>query len=117
MVKVYHRKTWKKTMLTPTKITFYECFTEDILLGKKTITIRDELEKNFVADSVVSASTFENARWFCDLKILSVQPIAFNQLTSLHAQQENMTLKELKAILTEIYPEQNDLYIINFEVV
>lgn len=104
-------------MVSLKKITFFECFTTDILAGKKTITIRDELEKNFVPNSIVSASTFECGRWFCDLKILSVQPVDFNSLTTFHAQQENMTLPELKSILREIYPDENDLYIITYQLI
>ena len=51
------------------KITFFERFEADILSGKKTITIRDESEKNYSVDSIVQVSTYEDDRWFCALKI------------------------------------------------
>lgn len=101
-------------MMSLTEITFFERFEADILSGKKTITIRDELEKDFAANTRVNVSTFETGRWFCDVVIEDVQPIRFEQLSEFHAQQENMTLDELKKVITEIYPNVNDLYVISY---
>lgn len=98
------------------EITFFERFEADILSGKKTITIRDESEKDYLSGSVVDVSTFEEGRWFCQLKIMSVKPIAFDDLTELHAQQENLTLLELKSIIREIYPNTNELFIIEYQL-
>lgn len=99
------------------EITFFERFEADILSGKKTITIRDESEKGYTAGSIVQVSTFEDARWFCALKIISVKAIQYDALSEFHAQQENMTLPELKAIIREIYPDATDLYVISYEFV
>lgn len=101
-------------MMSLTEITFFERFEADILSGKKTITIRDELEKDFTANTRVQVSTFETRRWFCEVVIEDVQPIRFEQLSEFHAQQENMTLDELKKVITEIYPNVNDLYVISY---
>lgn len=101
-------------MMSLTEITFFERFEADILSGKKTITIRDELEKDFTANTRVQVSTFETRRWFCEVVIEDVQPIRFEQLSEFHAQQENMTLDELKNVITEIYPNVNDLYVISY---
>lgn len=97
-------------------ITFYQRFEADILSGKKTITIRDESEKHFVPNSVVQVSTYEEVRKFARLKILSVEPIHFNQLNHTHAQQENMSLSELKKVIKEIYPNTQQLFVISFKL-
>ncbi|CAM3714170.1 N(4)-acetylcytidine aminohydrolase [Parendozoicomonas haliclonae] len=99
------------------KMTFFERFEADILSGKKTITIRDEAEKGYVPGSVVQVSTYEDDRWFCELKILSVTPIKFSELTEFHAEQENMTLPQLKDVIQEIYPGIESLYVIQYQLV
>lgn len=104
-------------MTFPTNMTFFERFEADILSGKKTITIRDESEKNYQPGSTVTVSTLEGEREFCSLHILSVEPIFYNDLTEFHAEQENMTLPELKAVIHDIYPGIEQLYVINYELV
>lgn len=99
------------------EMTFFERFEADILSGKKTITIRDEAEKHYVPNSIVQVSTYENSRWFCALKIKAVEVILFNNLTDFHAKQENMFLPELKALIQEIYPNIDNLYVISYELV
>lgn len=98
-------------------ITFFERFEADILSGKKTITIRDEAEKDYVPNSIVQVSTYEDGRWFCELKIQSVEPMNFSELSDFHAKQENMTLPELKNVIQEIYPNIETLYVISYELV
>ena len=39
---------------------------------------------------------FEDNRYFCTIEVLSVSPITLDELTELHAKQENMGLEELK---------------------
>lgn len=99
------------------EITFFERFETDILLGNKTITIRDESENDYTPNSIVQVSTYENGRWFCALKIKSVKAITFSELSNFHAQQENMTLSELKDIIHDIYPNVENLYVISFELI
>ena len=98
------------------KMTFFERFEADILSGKKTITIRDESEKDYSPNSIVQVSTYENARWFCALKIRNVEAIAFTQLSEFHAKQENMTLSSLKGVIQKIYPNVENLYVISYEL-
>jgi uncharacterized protein YqfB (UPF0267 family) len=105
----------KERMVSLSKITFFERFEANILSGKKTITIRDESEKDYAANSIVQVSTYEHDRWFCALKIKDVQPIAFSQLSDFHAKQENMTLPELQAVIQKIYPNVESLYVISYE--
>ena len=97
-------------------MTFFERFEADILSCKKTITIRDELEKDYAENSLVQASTYEDDRWFCALLIKSVEAICLSQLSEFHAEQENMTLSELQTLLQEIYPDQQHLYVISYEL-
>ena len=98
-------------------MTFFERFEADILSGKKTITIRDESEKDYSPNSIVQVSTYEHDRWFCALKIKYVEAIAFSKLSDFHAKQENMTLPELKGVIQKIYPNVESLYVISYELV
>lgn len=100
-----------------THMTFFERFEADILSGTKTITIRDKAEKDYEAGTTVQVSTFEDERWFCELKILSVTPIQFGELSQFHAEQENMTLTELKAVIRDIYPNTDELYVVSYQLV
>ncbi len=100
----------------PTEMTFFECFESDILSGKKTITIRDETEKDYVENSIVQVSTYETGRWFCSLLIKEVRPLSFSHLSEFHAKQENMTLPELKKIIREIYPQADELFVITYQL-
>ncbi|WP_318509508.1 N(4)-acetylcytidine aminohydrolase [Photobacterium leiognathi] len=102
---------------TPTEMTFFERFEADILSGKKTITIRDEAESYYVPGTQVKVSTFEDGREFCTLAIDSVEPILFSELNDFHAQQENMTLEQLKAVIQEIYPGIEKLYVVSYTLV
>lgn len=104
-------------MTHPTHITFFERFEKDILAKKKTITIRDESESHYVPDSVVTVATFEDGRIFGKLKIERVTPIQFDDLSTIHAQQENMTLAQLKQVIRDIYPNIDELYVLEFSVV
>jgi uncharacterized protein YqfB (UPF0267 family) len=103
-------------MYVPTQMTFFSRFEKDILAGKKIITIRDESEKDYLVGSIVDVSTLEESRWFCQLRIDSVTPILFEDLSLYHAEQENMTLDELKNIIEEIYPNKGQLYVIAFQL-
>ncbi|MEZ8826497.1 N(4)-acetylcytidine aminohydrolase [Vibrio amylolyticus] len=104
-------------MSYPTQMSFFERFEDDILSGRKTITIRDESERNYAVGSVVDVITLEKGKWFCKLKIDSVEPILFSQLNDFHAEQENMTLEVLKGVIQDIYPGIEQLYVISYRLV
>lgn len=99
-----------------TKITFFERFERDILSGAKTITLRDEAESHVIAGQVLPVSTFEIDRWFCDIQILEVTPLALSDLNQTHAEQENMTLAQLRLVIAEIYPGVEQLFMLRFNV-
>lgn len=101
----------------PTAMTFFSRFENDILTEKKVITIRDHSEKDYQPGSIVEVSTLEEGRWFCRLKIINIEPILFDDLNEFHAQQENMTLTELKQVISDIYPGIEELYVIHYQLV
>ena len=97
-------------------ITFFQRFEADILAGKKTITLRDHSESNFEAGQTVKVANLENGHCYGQLEILSVAWVKFDELNQLHAEQENMTLDELKTLIRDIYPAIEQLYQINFKL-
>lgn len=97
-------------------ITFYQRFEADILAGRKTITIRDDSESHFKAGDILRVGRFEDNQYFCTIEVLSVSPITLDELTELHAKQENMSLAELKEVIKAIYPSEVQFYVINFRL-
>lgn len=101
----------------PTKITFFEFLTPLITAGKKTITIRDESESHYVPNTEVEVFTLETDRKVCDIKILSVAPLKFDDVNESHAEQEAIELPKLKELIREIYPNIDELYVIEYELI
>lgn len=99
------------------QITFFQRFEKDILSGKKTITIRDKAESHFQAGQTLCVFTHETHRLFAKIKILAITPILFADLNTQHAKQENMTLAQLRQVIREIYPNDEQLFVIKFEVI
>jgi uncharacterized protein YqfB (UPF0267 family) len=96
------------------EITFFSRFEQDILAGRKTITIRDTSESHFQPGEVLRVSRNEDDVFFCQIEVLSVTPVRLEALTELHARQENMSLSELKQVIKEIYPGLDELFVITF---
>ena len=117
MSSFYYKKCEITVSQIPTTMTFFARFESDILAKKKTITIRDESERHYQVGSIVDVSTLEEGRWFCKLHIDAVTPVQFSALTEFHAEQENMTLPELKSVINEIYPNVDSLYVVTYHVV
>lgn len=99
------------------KITFFQRFEADIISGKKTITIRDKSESFFSPNQILDVFTLETDRLFAKIRVLSVTPVQFHQLNEQHAQQENMTLTQLKQVIQEIYPNEQQFFVIHFELI
>ncbi|WP_118776595.1 N(4)-acetylcytidine aminohydrolase [Haemophilus haemolyticus] len=97
-------------------ITFYQRFEADILVGRKTITIRDKSESHFKAGDILRVGRFEDNRYFCTIEVLSMSPITLDELTEEHAKQENMGLDELKEVIREIYPKEKNFFVLNFRL-
>ena len=97
-------------------ITFYQRFEADILTGRKTITIRDKSESHFKSGDILRVGRFEDNQYFCTIEVLSVLPITLDELTELHAKQENMGLDELREVIQRIYPREIEFYLIEFKL-
>lgn len=96
-------------------ITFFKRFQDDILAGRKTITIRDETESHFNAGDILRVGRYEDDEYFCTIQVTATSTVTLGSLTEQHAQQENMTLAELKQVIADIYPGQHQFYVIDFK--
>ena len=96
-------------------ITFFQRFQDDILAGRKTITIRDAAESHFKMGDVLRVGRYEDDGYFCTIRVVATSTVTLDTLTELHAQQENMTLAQLREVIAEIYPEEKQFYVIEFE--
>lgn len=96
-------------------ITFFTRFQQDILAGRKTITIRDESESHFKAGDILRVGRYEDDGYFCTIEVVGTSTVTLDTLNEKHAQQENMTLPELKAVISDIYPDQQQFYVIDFK--
>ncbi len=97
-------------------ITFYGRFEADILAGRKTITLREASDADFTAGDQVRVSRYEDDVFFCNIEIIAVTGVQFDDLNDQHAVQENMTLEELKQVISEIYPGLKSLFMIEFRL-
>ncbi|EFA85412.1 UCP029143 family protein [Heterostelium album PN500] len=97
-------------------ITFYRRFENDILNGRKTITVRDSSECHFQKGQVLSVFRNEDQTYICNIEVDSVIPVNKDELDDQHASQENMSLSELKHVIDTIYPGVNQLYVISFHL-
>lgn len=104
-------------MIEPNKITFFSRFEADIVSGKKTITIRDKSESHFQPNQCLRVFTHETDRLFAYIRVISVTPTHFSMLNEIHAKQENMSLAELKQVIKAIYPNDDDFFVIEFELI
>lgn len=103
--------------MAPNDITFFQRFQEDILAGRKTITLRDAAESHFKTGDVLRVGRFEDDGYFCTIRVTATSQITLDTLTPQHAQQENMTLSELKSVIADIYPGQQQFTVIEFELI
>ncbi|EDQ01823.1 hypothetical protein KT99_04449 [Shewanella benthica KT99] len=85
--------------------------------GKKTITIRDESECHYVPGTQVEVYTLETNIKVCDIEIKSVEPILFSEINEFHAQQEYLELPKLKEIISQVYPNTEQLYVITYKLI
>ncbi|MBW5936724.1 N(4)-acetylcytidine aminohydrolase [Klebsiella michiganensis] len=101
--------------MQPNDITFFQRFQDDILAGRKTITIRDATESHFKTGDVLRVGRYEDDGYFCTIRVVATLTVTLDTLSELHAQQENMTLAHLREVIAEIYPEEKQFYVIEFE--
>ncbi|WP_434661575.1 N(4)-acetylcytidine aminohydrolase [Klebsiella sp. MISC125] len=96
-------------------ITFFQRFQDDILAGRKTITIRNAAESHFKVGDILRVGRYEDNGYFCTIRVVATSTVTLETLTDLHAQQENMTLTQLRDVIAEIYPGEQQFYVIEFE--
>ncbi|WP_195377497.1 N(4)-acetylcytidine aminohydrolase [Klebsiella michiganensis] len=101
--------------MQPNDITFFQRFQDDILAGRKTITLRDAAESHFKTGDVLRVGRYEDEGYFCTIRVVATSTVTLDTLSELHAQQENMTLAQLREVIAEIYPEEKQFYVIEFE--
>ena len=101
--------------MQPNNITFFQRFHDDILAGRKTITLRDAAESHFKAGDVLRVGRYEDDGYFCTIRVVATSTVTLDTLNERHAQQENMTLAQLREVIAEIYPEEKQFYVIEFE--
>ena len=101
--------------MQPNDITFFQRFQDDILAGRKTITLRDAAESHFKAGDVLRVGRYEDDGYFCTIRVVATSTVTLDTLSEWHAQQENMTLAQLREVIAEIYPEEKQFYVIEFE--
>lgn len=103
-------------MTVPTEMTFFEFLTPLVASGRKTITIRDASENHYQPGSHVQVFTLESHTKVCDIIILAVEPLAFDDINEFHASQESLPLVELKQLIQTVYPNQQTLFMISFKL-
>ena len=101
--------------MQPNDTTFFQRFQDDILAGRKTITLRDAAESHFKTGDVLRVGRYEDDGYFCTIRVVATSTVTLDTLSELHAQQENMTLAQLREVIAEIYPEEKQFYVIEFE--
>ena len=101
--------------MQPNDITFFQRFQDDILAGRKTITLRDAAESHFKTGDVLRVGRYEDDGYFCTIRVVATSTVTLDTLSEWHAQQENMTLAQLREVIAEIYPEEKQFYVIEFE--
>ena len=101
--------------MQPNNITFFQRFQDDILAGRKTITLRDAAESHFKTGDVLRVGRYEDDGYFCTIRVVATSTVTLDTLNERHAQQENMTLAQLREVIAEIYPEEKQFYVIEFE--
>ena len=74
--------------MQPNDITFFQRFQDDILAGRKTITIRDESESHFKTGDVLRVGRFEDDGYFCTIEVTATSTVTLDTLTEKHAELE-----------------------------
>ncbi|MEF3089239.1 ASCH domain-containing protein [Enterobacter sp. 10-1] len=102
--------------MQPNDITFFQRFQDDILSGRKTITIRNAAESHFKVGDVLRVGRYEDDGYFCTISVVATSTVTLATLSERHAQQENMTLAQLRQVIAEIYPDEDQFYVIEFKL-
>ena len=84
-------------------------------LGVKPSPSATSSESHFKTGDVLRVGRFEDDGYFCTIEVTATSTVTLDTLTEKHAEQENMTLTELKKVIADIYPDQTQFYVIEFK--
>ena len=80
--------------MQPNDITFFQRFQDDILAGRKTITLRDAAESHFKAGDVLRVGRYEDDGYFCTIRVVATSTVTLDTLSELHAQPSHCSLRQ-----------------------
>ncbi|VTN29586.1 ASCH domain [Klebsiella pneumoniae] len=64
---------------------------------------------------VLRVGRYEDDGYFCTIAVTATSTVTLDTLTEQHAQQENMTLGQLRQVISDIYPGESQFYVIEFK--
>ncbi len=103
-------------MQTSARISFFKRLKPHILSGRKCATLRNHQESHFKPGQILVVFTQEDETQFATIRVISVEPVAYQALTKEHAKAENLPLFILRWLIRRIYPGEEQLYFIRFEL-
>ncbi|MDH8437512.1 N(4)-acetylcytidine aminohydrolase [Klebsiella pneumoniae] len=70
---------------------------------------------HFKPGDVLRVGRYEDDGYFCTIAVTATSTVTLDTLTEQHAQQENMTLGQLRQVISDIYPGESQFYVIEFK--
>jgi uncharacterized protein YqfB (UPF0267 family) len=64
---------------------------------------------------VLRVGRYEDDGYFCTISVTATSTVTLDTLTERHAEQENMTLAQLRQVIAAIYPGEDQFYVIEFK--
>lgn len=101
--------------MQPNDITFFNVSRMTFWLGVKPSPSATSLNRTSKTGDVLRVGRFEDDGYFCTIEVTATSTVTLDTLTEKHAEQENMTLTELKKVIADIYPDQTQFYVIEFK--
>ncbi|MBO2029731.1 ASCH domain-containing protein [Klebsiella pneumoniae] len=92
----------------------FSAFSGRHLAGRKTITIRDAAESH-LSPAMCCALGAMKMTAICTIAVTATSTVTLDTLTEQHAQQENMTLRQLRQVISDIYHGESQFYVIEFK--
>lgn len=101
--------------MQPNDITFFNVSRMTFWLGVKPSPSATSLNRTSKRVMCFVSDVFEDDGYFCTIEVTATSTVTLDTLTEKHAEQENMTLTELKKVIADIYPDQTQFYVIEFK--
>ncbi|PXK99509.1 ASCH domain-containing protein [Klebsiella variicola] len=99
----------------PMTLPFFSVFRRTSLPGAKRLL--SAMRRNRILNRVTSCAlgAMKMTAIFCTIAVTATSTVTLDTLTEQHAQQENMTLEQLRQVIREIYPAEDRFYVIEFK--